>query len=158
MICVPAWSFFLSSTLLRYILLFEWGQPGWIRPWSSGTVQVVVAWYFVENIFSKRCTFWSARECKHNFPQYMLYVNGRFVQWRWSETLKKWLFGGVTVAKRSFLWYNFLFEQLNHIWTTCRVTLNCLWNVGGQIVSAFTMLTGALQSWNEGMWNATQLR
>jgi len=28
---------------------------------SSSTVQVAFAWYFVENIFSKRCAFWYAR-------------------------------------------------------------------------------------------------
>jgi len=30
----------------------------------SSTVQVAFGWYFIQNIFSKRCTFWSARECR----------------------------------------------------------------------------------------------
>ena len=38
---------------------------------SSSTVHVAFAWYFFENIFSKWCTFWSARECRHIFPQYI---------------------------------------------------------------------------------------
>jgi len=40
------------------------------------------------------------------------------MQWRWSESLRqKRLLGSVTVAKRSFLWYNFLFEQMDHVRT-----------------------------------------
>jgi len=36
---------------------------------SCSTVHVAFAWYFFENIFSKRYAFWSARECRHIFPQ-----------------------------------------------------------------------------------------
>jgi len=32
----------------------------------SSTVQVAFAWYFVQNIVSKQCTFWSTRECRPN--------------------------------------------------------------------------------------------
>jgi len=70
---------------------------------ASSTVQVAFAWYFVENIFSKRCAFWSAKEYRRIFPQYIQNVNGRFVQCRWSESLwQKRLLCSVTVAKRSF--------------------------------------------------------
>jgi len=53
--------------------------------WSS-TVEAAFASCFVENIFSKRSTFSSAREWRHI---YFLntYVYGRFVHWRWSESL-----------------------------------------------------------------------
>jgi len=34
---------------------------------SSSTVQVDFAWYFVENIFSERCAFWSAKDCRLDF-------------------------------------------------------------------------------------------
>jgi len=46
---------------------------------SSSTVPVDFAWYFVDNIFSKRCTFWSARVCRHIFPHQwrnQLFISG----------------------------------------------------------------------------------
>ena len=88
------------------------------------------------------------------------YVNGRFVQWRRSESVwEKILLCSITVAKGSyFLWYNFLFEQINHIRTAVhghpqlclkfrlpnRISFEVFWPVHRQ-------------SWNEGIWNATQL-
>jgi len=69
---------------------------------SSRTVQVAFAWCFVYNNVSQRCTFWSARECRHIIPHYICE------------------------------------------WTICAVKAvrECMRN---------------RQSWNEGIWNATQL-
>ena len=43
-----------------------------------------------------------------------------------------------------FLWYNFMFKQINHIRTAVHGHPNCLWSVGCQIVS---VLTRPVTSW-----------
>ena len=73
------------------------------------------------------------------------YVNGQFVQWRWSDSLwQKRLLCSVTVGKRTFLCDTT--SPLNKLTTyepPYMVTPNCLWIVGCQIVSVLTSLTGA---------------
>jgi len=86
----------------------------------SRAVQVAFAWYFVENIFSKRCTFWSDLQdkCRHIFPQYICEWTICAVKMLRKSMTKK-LFCSVTVAKRSFFCDTaFLFEQINHIRNT----------------------------------------
>jgi len=43
---------------------------------SSSTVQVAFAWYFVEKIFSKRCTFWSDLRDSADISFLNTYANG----------------------------------------------------------------------------------
>jgi len=50
-------------------------RPSWcpklITGLSSSAIQIAFAWYFVENIFSKRFTFRSARECRRLSSRHM---------------------------------------------------------------------------------------
>jgi len=84
---------------------------------SSSTVQVALRDTSLRTLFLNRVHFDLLESVDISFLN--TYVNGRFVQWRWSESLwQKKLMCSVTVAKSSFfLWYNFLFEQTNHIRT-----------------------------------------
>jgi len=60
----------ISLTNCRSTFFYETRKFCAILNYST-MVQVAFVWYFVENIFSKRCTFWSAWECRHSFPQYI---------------------------------------------------------------------------------------
>jgi len=85
---------------------------------STSTVQVAFTWYFVEKVFSKRCAFWSARECRHIFPQRQYICEWTICAVKMvRESVTKRLLCGVTVAKISFICVNFLFEQINQIRT-----------------------------------------
>jgi len=125
---------------------------------SSSTVQVAFAGYFVENIFSKRCTFWSVREWRVIFLN--TYVNGRFVWWRWPESLwQKWLLCSVTVVKISFFCDTTLFlNKLTTYQPPYMVTSSCLWSVGCQIVSVLTFLMGASAKLKLGHMNRYAVR
>jgi len=86
------------------------------KPHTSSTDQVAFAWYFVENIFSKRCTLWSARDCRHIFPQCICEWTVcalKMVRESMTRKIVVWCHG----SKNLFLWYSFLFEQINHIQT-----------------------------------------
>jgi len=72
-------------------------------------------------------------------------VNGRFVQWRWSESVwEKILLCSVTVAKdRFFCDTTFCWNKLTTYEPPYVVTPNCLWSLVCQIVSVLKFLTGA---------------
>jgi len=96
---------------------------------SHSTVQVAFAWYFVkiENI-SKRCTFWSTRECRHIFSLIHMSMDdlcredGQKVYDRKDCCLVS------RQQKLRFLWYNFVFEQTTYE-PPYMVSPDCLWRV-----------------------------
>ena len=105
----------------------------------SATVQVSFVWYFVENIFSKRCTFWSARECRHIFRQYIGLCEWTIcaVKMVRESMTKRWLCS-VAVATIPFLCdTTFCLNKLTTYEPPYMVTPDCLWSVGCQIVSSF---------------------
>jgi len=88
--------------------------------------------------------------CPPNLKTWLrAYVNGWFVQWRWSQSLwQKRLLCSVTVAKWSFFCDKTF--CLNRLSTQPTNRPNCLWSVGHQIVSFWTFLTGASTKFKRG--------
>ena len=126
---------------------------------SDRTVQVFLRDISSTTFFSQQCTFRSARECRHIFPQCicewticavkMVRVSKK-VCWVVSRQ-QKWSF---------FCDTTFCLNKLTAYEPPYMVTPNCLWSVGCQIAQYqfWCFWPVLLQSWNETMWNATQLR
>ena len=107
---------------------------------SISTVEVAFAWYFVENIFSKRCAFWFERKYRHIFPQYM---DDLCSEDGCSVYDKKYCCVVTWEQKDRFCDATFCFNKSTTYEPPYMVTPNCLWSVGCQIVSLLKFSTGA---------------